>query len=63
LLHIDPVKLSRETAIEVDDRFVGDGYGIPTDESREAIELVVDRKSQSAQAASCCTSEFKLLLR
>ena len=24
---------------KVDDRFVGDGYGIPTDDSREAIEL------------------------
>jgi D-cysteine desulfhydrase family pyridoxal phosphate-dependent enzyme len=39
LLDIDLVKLSRGTAIEVDDRFVGDGYGIPTDGSREAIEL------------------------
>jgi D-cysteine desulfhydrase family pyridoxal phosphate-dependent enzyme len=39
LLDLDPVKLSRGTAIEVDDRFVGDGYGIPTDGSREAIEL------------------------
>ena len=25
--------------VEVDDRFVGDGYGIPTPQSREAIEL------------------------
>ena len=39
LLDLDPEKLSRGTAIEVDDRFVGDGYGIPTDESREALEL------------------------
>ena len=39
LLGMDPVKLARGTAIEVDDRFVGDGYGIPTDDSREAIEL------------------------
>ena len=39
LLDMDPAKLSRGTAIEIDDRFVGDGYGIPTDESREAIEL------------------------
>jgi D-cysteine desulfhydrase len=39
LLDIDLTKLSRGTAIEVDDRFVGDGYGIPTDESREALEL------------------------
>ncbi len=27
-------------AIDVDDRFVGGGYGVPTDESREAIELL-----------------------
>ena len=26
--------------IDVDDRFVGGGYGVPTDESREAIELL-----------------------
>jgi D-cysteine desulfhydrase family pyridoxal phosphate-dependent enzyme len=39
LLRIDPVQLARGTAIEVDDRFVGEGYGIPTDDSREAIEL------------------------
>ena len=39
LLDLDPERLSRGTAIEVDDRFVGDGYGIPTEASREAIEL------------------------
>jgi 1-aminocyclopropane-1-carboxylate deaminase/D-cysteine desulfhydrase-like pyridoxal-dependent ACC family enzyme len=39
LLNADPVRMSRGTAIEVDDRFVGGGYGIPTDESQEAIEL------------------------
>ena len=39
LIDVDPAKLSRGTAIEVDDRFVGAGYGIPTDESREAIAL------------------------
>jgi len=39
LLDIDLTKLSHGTAIEVDDRFVGDGYGIPTDESRDALEL------------------------
>ena len=39
LLDIDHAELSRGTAIEVDDRFVGEGYGIPTIESREAIEL------------------------
>ena len=40
LLDMDPQALAQGTAIEVDDRFVGDGYGIPTDDSREAIELV-----------------------
>jgi 1-aminocyclopropane-1-carboxylate deaminase/D-cysteine desulfhydrase-like pyridoxal-dependent ACC family enzyme len=39
LLQMDLLTLSRGTAIEVDDNFVGDGYGIPTDESREAIDL------------------------
>jgi D-cysteine desulfhydrase family pyridoxal phosphate-dependent enzyme len=39
LLDLDPHTLSRGTPIEVDDRFVGGGYGVPTDESREAIEL------------------------
>ena len=39
LLALDPETLSGGTAIEVDDRFVGEGYGIPTDASREAIEL------------------------
>jgi D-cysteine desulfhydrase family pyridoxal phosphate-dependent enzyme len=39
LLEMDPLTLSRGTKIEVDDGFVGDGYGIPTDESREAIDL------------------------
>lgn len=29
----------RSAAVEVDDSFVGDGYGLPTAESREAIEL------------------------
>jgi L-cysteate sulfo-lyase len=39
LLGLDLAALARGTAIEVDDRFVGDGYGIPTEASREAIEL------------------------
>ena len=26
--------------VEIDDRFVGDGYGVPTPQSREAIELL-----------------------
>src|SRR5213078_1727873 len=38
LLDMDPHKLRKGTAVEVDDRFVGGGYGIPTDGSREAIE-------------------------
>jgi D-cysteine desulfhydrase family pyridoxal phosphate-dependent enzyme len=40
LLDVDPDQLSRGTPIEVNDRFVGDGYGVPTDASREAIELI-----------------------
>jgi D-cysteine desulfhydrase family pyridoxal phosphate-dependent enzyme len=40
LLHKDPSLLSRGTPIEVDDRFVGIGYGIPTEASREAITLL-----------------------
>ncbi len=39
LIGMEPRELSQGTAIEVDDRFVGDGYGIPTEESREALEL------------------------
>jgi D-cysteine desulfhydrase family pyridoxal phosphate-dependent enzyme len=39
LVPLNPTELSTGTAIEVDDRFVGAGYGIPTDESREAIDL------------------------
>jgi D-cysteine desulfhydrase len=36
---MDPGALSRGAAVEVDDRYVGDGYGVPTAGSREAIEL------------------------
>jgi D-cysteine desulfhydrase family pyridoxal phosphate-dependent enzyme len=39
LLEMDVAALTQGTAIEVDDRFVGGGYGIPTDGSREAIEI------------------------
>jgi D-cysteine desulfhydrase family pyridoxal phosphate-dependent enzyme len=39
LLEIDRATLASGTAVEVDDRFVGEGYGIPTERSREAIEL------------------------
>jgi L-cysteate sulfo-lyase len=31
--------IARGTAIEIDDRFVGDGYGIPTPASQEALQL------------------------
>ena len=39
LLALEPATLASGTAIEVDDSFVGGGYGVPSDESREAIEL------------------------
>ena len=39
LLRMDPADLNRGTAIEVDDRFVGVGYGVSTAASLEAIEL------------------------
>ena len=39
LLGLDPRELRRQSHFEVDDRFVGDGYGIPTDASREAQSL------------------------
>jgi D-cysteine desulfhydrase family pyridoxal phosphate-dependent enzyme len=39
LLPFDAAALADGTAIEVDDRFVGGGYGVPSDESLEAIEL------------------------
>jgi 1-aminocyclopropane-1-carboxylate deaminase/D-cysteine desulfhydrase-like pyridoxal-dependent ACC family enzyme len=39
LLSLDPDACSTGTAIEVDDRFVGAGYGVPTEASREAITL------------------------
>ncbi len=39
LVRVDRERLGTGTAIEVDDSFVGDGYGIPTVASTEAIEL------------------------
>jgi D-cysteine desulfhydrase family pyridoxal phosphate-dependent enzyme len=39
LLKQDQHSLQRGTSIEIDDRFIGAGYGIPTEGSREAIEL------------------------
>lgn len=35
-----PASLHRDRPIDVDDRFVGAGYGVPTPESTEALELV-----------------------
>jgi len=39
LCALDRSMVSRGTAIEVDDTFVGGGYGVSSSESREAIEL------------------------
>jgi D-cysteine desulfhydrase len=39
LLGLDPPLVQRGTAIEIDDRFFGEGYAMPTEGSREAIEL------------------------
>ena len=39
LLGLDPAAVQRGTAIEIDDRFFGEGYAMPTEGSREAIEL------------------------
>jgi 1-aminocyclopropane-1-carboxylate deaminase/D-cysteine desulfhydrase-like pyridoxal-dependent ACC family enzyme len=39
LLGLKPDELERGPAIEVDDHFVGQGYGVPTAASREAISL------------------------
>jgi L-cysteate sulfo-lyase len=39
LLRLDPSSVQRGTPIEIDDRFFGDGYGLPTEAATEAIEL------------------------
>ena len=39
LLGLDPAAVQRGTPIEIDDRFFGEGYAMPTEASREAIEL------------------------
>ena len=39
-LDIDPHRMSGGAAIEVDDRFIGDGYGLPSEASREAIDIL-----------------------
>jgi 1-aminocyclopropane-1-carboxylate deaminase/D-cysteine desulfhydrase-like pyridoxal-dependent ACC family enzyme len=43
LLKLDAARLSG-AAVEVDDGFVGEGYGLPTAESQEAIELCARRE-------------------
>ena len=40
LLGADPGALASDQTPEIDDGFVGEGYGIPTPASREALELV-----------------------
>jgi D-cysteine desulfhydrase family pyridoxal phosphate-dependent enzyme len=40
LIDIDPASVLRVRPPAVDARFVGEGYGVPTDASREAVELV-----------------------
>jgi 1-aminocyclopropane-1-carboxylate deaminase/D-cysteine desulfhydrase-like pyridoxal-dependent ACC family enzyme len=40
LLGVDGVALASARAIEADDRFVGDGYGVPSAASREAQQLL-----------------------
>ena len=39
LLQIEGAAFARDCEFNVDDSFVGEGYGIPTDASREAISL------------------------
>jgi 1-aminocyclopropane-1-carboxylate deaminase/D-cysteine desulfhydrase-like pyridoxal-dependent ACC family enzyme len=39
-----PASLTGDSAIEIDDRFAGSGYGVPTPESIEATELVARRE-------------------
>lgn len=39
LLKMDPDRVRRGTPIEIDDQFIGEGYGIPTTGSQEAIDL------------------------
>jgi len=39
LLGLDGAALARGSGFEIDDRWVGEGYGIPTPESREATQL------------------------
>jgi len=43
LLGIDPHRFD-DAVVEVDETFIGDGYGVPTEASREALELAVRRE-------------------
>jgi D-cysteine desulfhydrase len=45
LLALDPHDFSSGAAIEVDDRFVGEGYGLATDASREALDLAARQEA------------------
>ncbi len=45
ILRMAPGSLSAGPPIEVDDQFVGEGYGIPTPASREAIDLLARRNA------------------
>jgi 1-aminocyclopropane-1-carboxylate deaminase/D-cysteine desulfhydrase-like pyridoxal-dependent ACC family enzyme len=39
LLGVDPARFDA-ARVDVDDAFVGEGYGVPTDASREALQLL-----------------------
>ena len=45
LLHEDGEDLSRRAAVEIDDTQVGEGYGIPTERSREAQRLAATKEA------------------
>src|SRR6185295_17539723 len=45
LLEVDGEDLARRAAVEVDDTQVGEGYGIPTERSREAQRLAARKEA------------------
>ena len=45
LLGIDGLALAGARPIEVDDTFVGEGYGVPTDGTREAVGVLASREA------------------
>lgn len=45
LLGVDGEGLARACSIEVDDRFVGEGYGVPSEASREAVRLAAQTEA------------------